>query len=180
MKQINLFKIQREVSEKRQKLIRSAKITSILILVFYCLFAAGTFSFWLVSRKESEQMARKVQAQKERINDLEQIEFLYTFLKQRLSSLVPVLTQERVDYKTSLDTLQDFIPDGIVLDQVSLDQAGHLSFGGQAANALALANLLEELAGPASDDFATNVRLASTSRQENGGYTFSLTIDVKI
>lgn len=180
MKEINLLKIRREILEKKIGLIKRAEIVAFLLLVFYCLVVAGIFSFWLISRKQNEQVLSKIKFQKERVRKLEQVESLHTFLKQRLSALAPLFAEETMDYKETISRLDNLAPEGIVLDKIELSQKGKLDFGGTAANAVVLADFLERLLSSGSDEFAKNVKLSSATRQEDGSYLFNLSLDVKI
>jgi hypothetical protein len=176
--QINLLKVGRKISGEKAELVRKIKVASFLLLIVYCVLLAGALSFWLIFRKQSEQISKKIEFQEQRIKDLEKVETLHTFLKQRLSSLTPLLTQETMDYETVLGQLESFVSEGVVLNKLELSREGQLNFGGMAANAVAFADFLERLL--ANEELAENIKLSSTSRQEDGSYSFNLFLDVKI
>ncbi len=178
MKDINLLKVGRAVSGKEGELARKIKVASFLLLIVYCLLVAGALSFWLILQGESDQIVKKIDYQEQRLKDLESVESQQTFLKQRLSSLVPLLTEEAPDYQAVLSRLESFASEGVILNQLDLTRQGELNCGGIAANAVVFADFLERLL--ADDELSEKVKLSSSSRQEDGSYDFSLFLDVKI
>jgi len=145
MREINLFQIYRKISEKEIRLIRGAKVASLILLIFYCLLVTGFFSYWLILRRQNEVVNSKIQSQKQRINELKEVETMQTFVQQRLSSLSPILTQEAVDYKKILTQMESLIPEGVVISKIGIDQEGRLLLTGTASNAVVLADFLERL-----------------------------------
>jgi len=180
MREINLFRIHREVSERGLGFVRGAKLVTFLLLILYCLVAAGIFSFWLVLRRQNEVVTSRIKFQEQRIKELKPVESLHAFLKQRLSTLAPLLTKETVDYKETLTHLETLLPEGLTLTKIELNQEGNLSFTGTAPNAVVLSDFLERLISSEGDEFAKNAKLTSASRQEDGSYSFSLNLDVEI
>jgi hypothetical protein len=176
--QINLLKVDHVSSGKEKELARKAKVASFLILIVYCLIVAGSLSFWLILRKQNEQLLAKIEFQEKRIKELESVESQQTFLKQRLSNLLPLLTEEKADYKAIMDKVQSFISEGIVLNQFNVTRDGDLDCGGMASNAVVFGTFIESLL--ADENLADKVKLSSASRQEDGTYTFSFFLDVKI
>jgi len=179
MKEINLFQVHRKISAKEASLIRGTKIATFLLLTLYCLVVGGIFSSWLVLRRQSEVTTSKIKFQEQRINELKPVESLHAFLKQRLSTLSPLLTKETVDYKETLTRLEFLVPEGVALTKLELNQEGGLSFIGTAPNAVVLADFLERLISSEGDEFAQNAKLISAGRQEDGSYSFSLDLDVR-
>lgn len=179
MREINLLQIHRAIPTRAIKLIRGAKIGAILLLVFYCVVVGGIFSFWLILRRQNEVVVKKIAFQEQRINDLKQVESLHAFLKQRLSALSPLFAKETMDYKETLTRLEALVPEGVILTNMGLNQEGNLGFSGTAPNAVVFADFLERLLVSGRDEFAEDVELSSTSRQEDGSYQFTLKINVK-
>lgn len=179
MREINLLQIYRAIPGREVKFIRGAKISALLLLVFYCLVVAGIFSFWLILRRQNEVVVSKINFQEQRINELKQVESLHTFLKQRLSALSPLFAKEMMDYKETLTRLETLVPEGVILTNMGLDQEGNIDFSGTAPNAVVFADFLEQLLVSGSEEFAKSVQLSSTSRQEDGSYQFTLKINVK-
>lgn len=178
MREINLLQIYRTIPERAVRLIRNAKITAFLLLIFYCLVVGGIFSFWLILRRQNAVVASKITSQERRINELRQVESLHIFVKQRLSALSPFLAKELVDYKEVLTRLENLTPPGVILANIGLNQEGNLGISGTAPNAVVFANFLDQLLISGSDEFAEEIMLSSASRQENGSYSFTLTLNV--
>lgn len=180
MKEINLFQIHRKIAEKEAGVIRKAKIISLLLLIFYCLVATGIFSFWLILKRQNEAVVSKIKYQKQRINELNTVESLHIFVKQRLSALSPLFEKETIEYKETLTQLEELLPEGVVLTKIELVEEGSLELSGEAPNAVIFADFLERLLASGNEEFAESVEMSSTSRQEDGSYKFSLNVNVKI
>lgn len=176
MKEINLLKIRQELLEKRVKLAGKVKMATFLLAVFYCLAVGGVFSFWLILKRQSDQVATKIELQKKKIGELAEVETRQTFLKQRLSALTPLLAKEAIDYQAVLTQFEASVPEGVAFERIELNQEGKLDFEGTAVHVVALADFLEKLL--ASE--AESIKLSSISREANGSYSFSFSLNVKI
>lgn len=179
MREINLLQIHREIPARAIRLIRGTKIGAILLLTFYCVALGGIFSFWVILKRQNEVVLSKIKFQEQRIDQLKQVESLHTFLKQRLSALSPLFAKEVIDYSQTLTRLETLVPEGVSLTKIGLNQEGSLELAGTAPNAVVFADFLKRLIVSGSDEFAQDVELTSTSRQEDGSYIFTLKINVK-
>ena len=173
-KGIEFFRPQK-ISPRKEKLIRSLKVGSVVFLIFYSLLVTAFLSLWIYWRQETRIINQKIVAQKQKIDRLKKIESLQVVLKQRLAFLNKLFSQEKTDYGQILASLEEIIPSGLVLTKIEISEEGEIDLVGTAENAVALSNFLVKLAEE-EKGFFSKVTLSSAVRQEDGGYDFSLSL----
>jgi len=180
MQEINLLKARQGISEKKLALIRKTRVVSFIGLAIYCLLVGGLFSFLLILQGQESEIERKIDVQKRRITQLKEVETMHVFLKQRLSNLVSFYDQGKIDYPEVITQLEALLPDQVELNSFDMNEEGKLNLRGEAANAVVLADFFNRVLSPTNDEIAQRAELSSASRQGDGSYSFSLSLDVEI
>jgi len=179
MKEINLFESYLAAHKTQTRLTRSIKVVSFVFLIGYVLVASTFFSYALILKRQNENLGEKIKKQEEKIKQLNQTETLHAFVKQRLQALVSFFGKKRVDYQKAMVSFSQLTPDEISLKSFQMDNEGNLKIDGHAINAVVLANFLDRLIAPATDNFIKKIELSSAKRGEDGSYSFSLSLNVK-
>lgn len=177
LKGINLLITEKKFSAKKIQIIRLVKVGSVILLIFYCVVAVGTFSVWAYLQSESQKVQEELNLKKQRITALKKIESLQVVLKQRLSSLNQVLGEKKFDYKGVLAYLEGLSSPEITLGGIDLSSDGKLSFSGTATNAFSLGDFIEKVSS--EEGIFSSVVLSSVSRKADAGYKFGLDVEVK-
>jgi len=164
------------VEKKRTFYIR---IGTIFLIVFYCLMVVALFSFGLVVVRESRIAADKIELEKIRLSDLQEVESRQLLLKQRLSSLVEVVEIDGLEPKYWLNYLDNLVPEGVAIESSGWSAEGEVELSGIAANAVVLANFLDALKQKTDEEKIAKSTLVSATRQVEGVYSFSLEVLVQ-
>ena len=178
--EIDLLKVHPDTAVRRLSLLRKAKVASFLILIFYCLFAGGILFYWLKVREKNEQVAKQIKERELSLRNLKPTESAYALLKQKSTALNKLLLEERTDFGTILSEFSSFISPEVEISSVELNEEGNLSFSGKTANAVLLADFLDLLLSEKGEEIIKSASLTSSSREEDGSYSFRLLIDVQI
>jgi Tfp pilus assembly protein PilN len=179
MKEINLLKTRRKFSFEQLKLIRGAKVASVLLLLIYCLGAVAVFSYWFNLNKKGQRLEEEIENYEQRIKKQEKTEYLQSLLKQKLVLLSSLTSQREYDYRQVLDRFEAAVPEGVAVEKMLLDQEGRLSLEGMATNAVVLADFFDQLLSSENDDFIKEVKVSSLGRGQEGDYVFSLFLNVE-
>ncbi len=155
------------------------KIGTIFLIVFYCLVVVALFAFGLVVLRESRLVANKIELEKVRLNELQEVESLQLMLKQRLSSLTKVVEVDGIEVKHWLDYLDNLVPEGVAIENSEWNAGGKVELSGLAANAVVLADFLDTLKQKTDEEEIAKSTLISATRQTEGIYDFTLEILVQ-
>jgi Tfp pilus assembly protein PilN len=177
-KSIDLLRPDEIVPPEGKKTAFSRTIT-IFLLVFYSLALLAIFSFGLVVNRESQVVAKKIDIEKAKLDELREVEMLQMLLKQRLSSLIKVIETDRLDPKEWLDYLDSLVPEGVALESVKWELEGQVNLSGKAGNALALSSYLDNVKNATDEQKIAQGILASASRDPEGSYSFNLEILIR-
>jgi Tfp pilus assembly protein PilN len=177
-KSINLLKPD-EFASAEKKRIFFLKIGTIFFIVFYCLFVVAIFSFWLVTRREFQVVSQNIETQKTKLANLQEIESLQFFLKQRLSSLAEIIDEEKKPPEDWLVYLDELVPEGTSLQDIQWTPDGKILLEGMASNALAISSYLDNLKKATDEGKIVSSTLLTANRQEEGVYVFNLEILVE-
>lgn len=163
--------------EKRK--IFYVKIGTIFLIVFYCLVAVVLFAFGLVILRESRLVTNKVELEKTRLDDLQEVESLQLMFKQRLSSLAKVVEVDGLEPKHWLNYLDNLVLEGVAIKNSEWSAEGMVELSGIAANAVTLADFLNTLKQATDEEKIARITLVSATRQIEGVYKFTLEILVQ-
>jgi len=152
---------------------------TVFLIAFYCLVVVALFAFGVVVLRESRLVTNKIELEKARLNDLQEVESLQLMLKQRLSSLAKVIEIDGVEVKHWLNYLDNLVPEGVAIENSEWDAGGKVELSGIAANAVVLADFLEALKQKADEEEIARSTLVSATRQTEGVYSFILEISVQ-
>jgi len=168
-----------ELSSAEKKGAFFLKIGTIFLIVAYCLVVVAIFSFGLVVNRESQAIADKVEFEKTRLSDLQEVESLQFLLKDRLVSLAEVIELDGLKPKYWLNYLDSLAPEGVGYDSVAWEADGTVKISGIAGNAIVLADFLEKLKQATDNKKIASSILVSATRQTEGVYDFNLEILIK-
>ncbi|MFC1727223.1 hypothetical protein ACFL0Y_01745 [Patescibacteria group bacterium] len=176
MREVNLFKIYLTRPEKQKAVERKVKVISLLVLLSYCLLAAGIFSYSLYLKRKDTKLSQNIEIQKTNITNLKPVELVNAFVKHRLSAIELFMTPRPIDYSLALTEFETLVPSQIKVNQLKLDLEGKLVVEGEAQDVLALTDFVDGLISDEADDFIDRVTLSTASRNEEGNYSYSLNI----
>ena len=94
MREVNLLKAYITKTANHVRVVTNPFLSSLVILVAYCLMVASVFSYWLIVRKDSQWLDKRLADQKQRVEAFEKTESVYLLVKQKLSALAPFLAEE--------------------------------------------------------------------------------------
>lgn len=164
------------IEKRRTFLIR---VGAIIIIVFYCLLVVALFSFGLVVVRESQVVANKIESEKAKLSELQEVESLQLLLKQRLSSLAKVVEAGGLEPKYWLNYLDNLVPEEIAIENSDWSTEGKVELSGIASNAVVLADFLDTLKQKTDEEKIAKSTLVSATRQIEGVYSFTLEILIK-
>jgi len=173
VREIDFLKSQREIEAQKAQSSRTLKVGGVVVLLFYCLLTIIVFAFWWRLVKKSQNLEQTITAQKQRITQFRDAEVLQLIFKQRLGKVNQVFSQPKLTYESLLSFLEQNIPSGLDLEKLELEEGGLISFSGKAANAVILSQFLESL----NNYPFKKVTLISSLRDQNGEYSFSLSLE---
>lgn len=181
MKQeIDFLKGQRSEREKKLKLLRTIKTASIVVLLAFVLITAMIFSYWFYIDSQNQKINKENSLKRTKIESLKEVESLQIVLKQRLSTLGKFFKEEkRTQFIKTLDFFSQ-IPQGINLKELSLtDTDNKVNVSGDSNDILNLAEFLESLESQESQNVFSQITVSSLDKKEQGGYSFSLLMEIK-
>ena len=176
---LELLTGKREEWRRGEKLARQVKVSSLVVLVFYCLVSAGVFSYWLFLGNQSQTLSQKITLKEGEIKQLQETESLEILLKQRLSSLKKLFSLKKLDYEPLLTYFERQLLPGVLVSDYKFSQDGEIDVNGTAENAIFLTDFLVNLTSQENDQFFEKITLTSASRDKDGVYSFGLKLAVK-
>lgn len=158
---------------KQEVLATKLKAASIVVLIVYALFLGGVFSTWFYLQKQEERVLEQIELKKNQVKELQEVESLQVVLKQKLSALSPILAKESLDYSQLLEAINGLAGESVSLSGFEMTEDGQIDFSGQAANAVQLADFLDNLIAQEGLGFK-KVILSSITRNIDGSYAFNI------
>jgi Tfp pilus assembly protein PilN len=174
--EIDFLKARQGEDLTQTKLFRYLKVGSLVSLVFYCLFLAALFSYWLYLQKSSQKISQQYSLQKQKISSLQEVESQHLLFKQRLASLAKLFLSQKSDYPQIFSTLDEMTLDGISFSKIEVNKDNQFLFSGEAGNASVLSIFLEKFYSFYGQGKEAEIILSSLNRGKNGHYTFSLSV----
>lgn len=173
LEKISLLPRIEAVWERRARIRRWTQVISIIALIFYFLFLSLLFSYSLLITRERNFLGSKIEAYKERIKNLKEVESKQVFLKSKLKELARIFKLEKRP-KEVLEDLEALPLEGISFLRISYTSEG-LRIEGEARDALVLDEFVKRLEDKGRDLFS-KADFGSVSRGEEGNYIFNLSL----
>jgi hypothetical protein len=175
MVDINLHKTaEKELRIKKNKsFFKSGSFIAFSLLVFTLIVFGGTLLY------QERLKVKKVSLAQEKKNQIESID------KEKINELVDF--QERVDAAFSnlenrgdprnrLDTIESLVVKDVVLNELSVDEEGLLEME---ATTVSFKNAASQMLSFKKNEMFTDVRIASSGRDDGGNVLFVLEADIK-
>jgi len=154
------------------------KRTMVLVVILYCFSLIGIIGFWSFLEKENKQIKNQIEVKKSQLTQLKKKESLQFLLKYQLSALSKLWSSTRTDFSQILSFFLKFSPEGLELRGIKISNKGEIQIEGVASHSLAFANFLEKIIYGEGMQLFSRVILNSLSRQADGSYNFSFTLNL--
>lgn len=128
----------------RLKRFMLIQILSFSVLAIYALGVMGVFLVYFWLNKENKKIQSQVIVQEVRVQENAGTEMKQVFLKDKLSSLLPIF-EIRHKHQQLADSIFTLLPIGISIKGFTIDEAGDINFSGKAANFVSLGSFLARL-----------------------------------
>lgn len=176
---IDFLKGKRKSFVDREKLFRSIKVGTIVFLVAYCIVVSAIVSYSLYRRQTNKGLQENIALKTKRLTELKKTESLHLLLKQRLSSLTKILAPKSQLYAAVIDYVDAVSPASVTVKNIEISSDGAVMLSGLAANSKAVDEFLVNIDNEeAKRNFFKKVTLQPVTRQEDGSYTFGLTLQI--
>ena len=178
VKEIDFLKAKRKDLHRIEKVVRMLNVTSLVVLIFYCLIVAATIFLSFQLRDENTKLKSQIDSKKAAISELKPVESLQYVIKQRLSQLAVFFDGNRKSFSSIFSFFQQSISQGINFKKLEITDKGEVTLNGQASNALTLGNFLDSLVADSAVKLFSKVNINSLTKQKDGSYMFNLTLIV--
>ena len=176
MKAINFLRSQREKIRQKAQRLFYLQITAIAFLVIYALIVAGTFSYYFILTKESQNLDQKITLQKTRVGSNINVETRQFFLKRKVQDLEEIFKTAR-NHQTTVEGFFTLLGEGIEVKGFSLSEEGQISLNGYAIDFLSLKNFLENIKrAKLGEQKIYTATVNKVSLSEKPGFSFSITL----
>lgn len=176
--EIDFLKGQKGASSAKTNFFRSLKVGSIVILLTYFLFIAAVFSYWFFLGKQLSDISQQIVTQKNKVNNLKEVESLQVVLKQKLSILNKFFLSQKGQSFNNLLSYISQISAQIKIKDLKMGK-DKINLSGSSPSIPILEKFLQELKNDKSLTLFSQITLSSLDRQEDGNYFFNLILEVK-
>ena len=166
-------------AEYRQRARRLFLIqtSSLALLVIYVVALGGLFAYSFYLSRERASLESQVKSVMAEVEQLSSVEAKYVFIKTKAEALGPVLASQQKNQEL-VEAIFTLIPEGVSVSGLQVNEAGNITFSGEAKTFAALSRFLANLE---QGRLTPTVRVAyakigGVSLQSDGGYSFSIVL----
>ncbi len=175
---IDFLKAQKSAEIYKVRAFWLLKIGSVVLLIAYCVLASATFSYWIYLGTESKNIAKQIEAKKQKIEQLRKVELLQVMFKERLTLLHELLSKKRANYPQIITYIKDSSPAGFTIRTLEISEEGEIKITGFAPDVQIASKFLDNLISSNSDVSFEKAILSSASRSIDGVYTLNLLLRI--
>lgn len=133
MQNINFLKDRLAQLQKKAKKNFLLRTWSLLALVVYGILVFGALSFYLVAKRKNQVLLEKIDQEETLINNLRSVEAKQVYLTSKSKSLTTIFASQKKHQKI-IETILALLPNGVSVDNLTIDGAGMVNFSGSCAS----------------------------------------------
>ncbi len=176
MADINLLPVEEKSAESFENIRKKVLWGSIGFLVFTAISAMVVLGFYSTLAGKRANLVANIQESSGQIDQLKPKEELIVVVKQKASNAEKILTARR-DLVNTFNQFAQLVPQGVYFTDIRFS-GGKVALSGKARSSADIAGLVSQLVSANGAGIYSNVSVDTLSSEENGAYTFALTMNL--
>jgi Tfp pilus assembly protein PilN len=165
---------------QRERRLFIIQASSLALLVVYVVALGGLFAYSFYLSRQRVNLENQVKNAMADVEDLSPVEAKYVFVKTKAEALGPILASQQKN-QALVEAIFTLIPDGVSVSGLQVNEAGNITFSGEAKTFAALERFLANLERAQLTPTVRVVfaEIGGVSLQSNGGYSFSVVLTLE-